>query len=112
MDVNKISKKIGGTLLKLAKNRNLQLFAIMFVFSAVVFPTLGYCSVESTLSAIQGKLITTILPLVAILGLVFAGLSFAAGSQNARGHLVLAIIGAIVGFGAPSIIAFIRGLVQ
>lgn len=99
---------IGKTL----RNRNFQMFAGMFVISALVFPTLGYCSVESTLSAIQGKLITTILPLVAILGLVFAALSFAAGSQNARGHLVLAIVGAIVGFGAPSIIAFIRGLVQ
>lgn len=76
------------------------------------FPTIGYCSVESTLSAVQSRLITTILPLVAILGLVFAGLSFAMGSPNARSHLVLAIVGAVVGFGAPSIIAFIRGLVQ
>ncbi len=76
------------------------------------FPTIGYCSVEGTLSAIQSKLITTILPLVAILGLVFAGLSFAMGSPNARSHLTLAIIGAVVGFGAPSIISFIRGLVQ
>ncbi len=112
MNINQIVRKTGQHVLKIAKNRNVQMFALVFFVSAVVFPTVGYCSVEGTLSAIQGKLITTILPLVAILGLVFAGLSFAAGSQNARGHLVLAIIGAIVGFGAPSIIAFIRGLVQ
>ncbi len=79
---------------------------------AFLLPSLGYCSVESTLATIQGRLITTILPLMAILGLVFAGFSFVMGSPNARNHLILAIIGAIVGFGAPSIVSFIRGLVQ
>ncbi len=34
------------------------------------------------------------------------------GSPNARAHLILAIIGTVVGFAAPSIIAFIRGMVQ
>ncbi len=87
-------------------------YLLLFIIFYFGFPSIGYSTVESTLSAIQGKLITTILPLVSILGLVFAGLSFAAGSPNARNHFVLAIIGTVVGFGAPSIIAFIRGLVQ
>jgi type IV secretory pathway VirB2 component (pilin) len=94
------------------RNKRFWIFFTLFVGSMVLFPPLAYCSVESTLATIQGRLITTILPLVAILGLVFAGLSFAAGSQNARSHLVLAIVGSVVGFGAPSIIAFIRSLVQ
>jgi type IV secretory pathway VirB2 component (pilin) len=90
-------------------------FTTVLVVSIVVLclvPTTGYCTVEGTLSAVQSKLIGTILPLAAILGLVFAGLSFVAGSPNARNHLYLAIMGAVVGFGAPSIIAFVRGLVQ
>lgn len=95
----------------MSKN-NFLTFILVFGILSFVFPTIGYCSVESTLSAIQGKLIGTILPMVAILGLVFAGLSMAAGSPNARSHLVLAVIGAVIGFGAPSIIVFIRGLVQ
>ena len=78
----------------------------------LLLPALGFCSVESSLSAIQMKLISTILPLAAILGLVVAGLSFVAGSPNAKGHLILAIIGALIGFGAPSILAFLRGLVN
>ena len=78
----------------------------------LLLPALGFCSVESSLSAIQMKLISTILPLAAILGLVVAGLSFVAGSPNAKGHLILAIIGALIGFGAPSIVAFLRGLVN
>lgn len=82
------------------------------IAAAVLIPTLGFCSVESTLTAIQSKLINVILPLAGILGLVFAAFSFFTGNPNARGHLWLAIIGAIIGFGAPSIIAFIRGLVN
>jgi type IV secretory pathway VirB2 component (pilin) len=78
----------------------------------VAFPMFGFCSVESSLAAVQSKLIGTILPLVAIIGLVFAGLSFVAGSQNARSHLVLAIIGAAIGFGAPSIVSWIQSLIH
>ena len=86
--------------------------ALMIIGTVLLVPELGHCSVESTLSNISTRLISVILPLVAILGLVFAAISFAMGNPNARGHLMLAIFGAVVGFGAPSIIAFIRGLVQ
>jgi len=79
---------------------------------ALLAPALCFGSVESTLGAMQAKLIGVILPGAAILGLVFAGLSFLTGNPSARQHLTLAMIGAIVGFGAPSIVAFIRGVVQ
>lgn len=75
-------------------------------------PAVGYCSVESTLTAVQSKLINVILPLAGVLGLVFAAFSFFTGNANARSHLWLAIMGAVIGFGAPSIISFIRGLVN
>lgn len=90
--------------------RNLLLLGTALFVMAV--PAVGYCTVESSLMAIQSKLINTILPLCAILGLVFAGLSFVAGSPNARSHLVLAIFGAVIGFLAPSLVNFIRGLVH
>jgi|GEM_PF-1889044 len=88
---------------------SLPIFMMALTFA---LPELGFCSVESTLSAIQGKLIGSILPLLAILGLVIAAFSFVMGSQNARSHLTLAIIGAVIGFGAPSIIQFIRSVVN
>lgn len=87
-------------------------FVLLIAVLMLATPTVGYGTVESTLTNVQNKLITVILPLAAILGLVFAGLSFVSGSPSARQHLVLAILGAIIGFGAPSIVAFIRGLVQ
>ena len=93
------------------KLSNVALIAIIS-FSVLLVPMTGYCSVESTLGAIQSKLINTILPLCAVLGLVFAAFSFFTGNPNARSHLWLAIMGMVVGFGAPSIMTFIRGLVN
>ncbi len=85
------------------------LFALV---GMVLVPVVGFASVESSLAAVQTRLIGTILPLAAILGLVFAGLSFVAGSPNARSHLMLAIFGAVVGFGAPSIVSWIQGVIH
>lgn len=79
---------------------------------AVLLPSLGVCSVESSLSAIHSRLVTTILPLLSVLGMCFAALSFVAGSPNARTHLLLAMIGTAIGFGAESIMNFIRGVVN
>ncbi len=94
----------------MVQSRKYFMFSVLLM--ALLVPTVGYCSVESSLMAVQNRLIGTILPLAAILGLVFAGLSFVAGSPNAKSHLMLAILGAVVGFGAPSIISWIQGLVH
>ena len=71
---------------------------------------LAQASVESTLSNVQNKLINTILPAVAILGLVASGISFAIGHENAKRHMLYAIGGTILGFVAPSIISMLQGL--
>lgn len=89
-----------------------KMLSILTLFVVIAFPMLGFCSVESSLMAVQSKLIGTILPLAAIIGLVFAGLSFVAGSPNARNHLILAIIGAAIGFGAPSIVSWVQSMIH
>jgi hypothetical protein len=82
------------------------------VTAAMALPWVAQGSVEGSLIAVQTKLVGTILPLAAICGLVVAGFSFVAGHPSARSHLMLAIMGAIVGFGAESIVALIRSLIQ
>lgn len=99
----------GGSCLK--KYYRLFLFTLVIVGS-LAFSQAGYCSVESSLSAIQNKLVNQILPLAGVLGLCFAGFSFFTGNPGARSHLVMAIIGAAVSFGASSIIEFVRALVH
>ena len=78
----------------------------------VLAPNFAFASVESSLHNIQDKLINTILPLLAIIGLGLAGGSFALGSPNAKQHLLCAILGCIVGFGAQSIVNLIQSLVH
>lgn len=87
-------------------------FVLFVFFLTFCFPELGLASVEGTLEAIQSKLVNSILPLVAILGLVFSAFSFITGNPNAKAHLFLAVIGCAVGFGAQSIVNFVRDLVN
>ena len=82
------------------------------ISTLAVMPSLASASVESTMQSVQNHLTGTILPLAAVLGLIFAGLSYVTGSANARSHLVLAIVGTVVGFGAQSIVDLIRTLVH
>ena len=96
----------------LSKENNFKIFQLLSFMTLLILPAIGFCSVESSLMAVQTRLIGTILPLAAIIGLVFAGLSFVAGSPNARNHLVLAMIGAAIGFGAPSIVSWIQSLIH
>jgi hypothetical protein len=79
-----------------------------FVTTSVV----AFASVESSLQAVQEKLVGTLLPMGAMCGLAIAGLSFVAGHANARQHLFYAIVGAIVGFGAESIVSLIQSLIH
>lgn len=95
--------------IKIKKQDVVRIISLIILITA---PTLAFASVESSLSAVQAKLVGTILPLGAMCGLVIAGLSFVAGHANAKAHLTYAIIGAIVGFGAESIVSLIRSLVH
>lgn len=89
-----------------------KLFQGLAIALTLAMPILAFASVESSLHAIQDKLVNTILPLCAILGLVAAGISFVMGNERARAHLMLAVIGAAIGFGAQSIVSFIQSLVH
>lgn len=86
--------------------------AICISNALVLCPLLAFGSVESSLQAVQNKLVGTLLPLGAMCGLAVAGLSFVAGHPNARQHLFYAIVGAIVGFGAESIVSLIQSLIH
>jgi type IV secretory pathway VirB2 component (pilin) len=88
--------------------------AVQFTGVAVLAmaPLLAHASVESSMMELQGKLLGTFLPLASVLGLLFAGLSYLAGSPNARAYLGYAILGAVIGFGAESFVSLIRSIVH
>ena len=98
--------------MKSLKNKQIYSYLALLVVMGLFLTPEVHASVESTLSTMQTRLTGSVLPLVAILGFLYAGFSFVVGSPNARRHLMLAIVGAVVGFGANSILNFIRSMVQ
>jgi type IV secretory pathway VirB2 component (pilin) len=94
------------------KSNRQWIFACLALTACVAVPELASASVESSMQALQSELLGTIMPLLSVLGLLFAGLAYLTGSPNARSYLTAAIIGAVIGFGAQSIVALIQSIVH
>ncbi len=84
----------------------------VFVFVLVAVPFIAQASVESSLMGIQNKLTRVILPVLSVIGIAVAGLSFITGHENAKRHIIYAIIGTAIGFGAQSIADMISQTVR
>jgi hypothetical protein len=91
---------------------------LLFSFSTFFVPTPSYADgfggsgFESRMENIQNKFINVVLPLMSILGLVYAGVLAASGNEAAKGKIMVIIIGSIVGFLAPHIIGWIKGILS
>jgi type IV secretory pathway VirB2 component (pilin) len=102
-------KKIGGLLMKHLK--------ILFVLSIcgfvlVTFPDLAHASLESSLVGVKTKLTGVILPLLSVIGIAIAAISFFTGNPNAKQHIFYAVLGCMFGFGAQAIVDFVAQTVH
>lgn len=70
-------------------------------------PNLAHASLESSLDGMRMKLTGVILPVLSVIGIGLAAVSFFTGNPSAKQHIFYAVIGAILGFGAQSIVDFI-----
>ena len=82
-------------------------FAVM-----VLLPEPANASLESSLLGLKAKLTGVIMPVVAVMGICFAGISFFTGNPNAKQHIFYAVIGAGVGFGAQAIVDFLSQVIR
>lgn len=78
----------------------------------VVYPDPAYADLENSVRNIRDQLSGTFLPLLSVIGLLFASFSYLTGNPNSRQHITYALIGAAVGFGAQQIISFISSNVR
>lgn len=88
-----------------------------FLFLAVLglvamMPALAQASVESSLVDMKMKLTGVILPLLSVIGIAIAAVSFFTGNPNCKQHVVYAILGCIFGFGAQAIVDLISQTVR
>jgi type IV secretory pathway VirB2 component (pilin) len=79
---------------------------------ALTFSTAAHASVESSLMGLKTMLLGSVLPIFAVLGLGFAAFSFFTGNMNAKQHLIYAVTGSVILFGAQSIVDLIQRLVR
>lgn len=89
------------------------MFNRIFVLATLctLLPIAAHASVESALEGLKSTLLVTILPVFAVMALGFAAFSFFTGNPNAKQHLMYALTGAIILFGAQSIVDLIHRLV-
>lgn len=86
--------------------------AALAMLIALGNPDVAHASFESSLIGIKSKLSNVVLPLLAVIGLLFAAFSYLTGNPNAKQHITYALIGAGVGFGAQAIIDFISSTIN
>ena len=63
---------------------------------------------ESKMSDLTSKLVTVVLPILSILGLVYAVFLALTGDASGKGRIIMVIVCSIVGFLAPSIIRWLQ----
>jgi type IV secretory pathway VirB2 component (pilin) len=94
------------------KKTNLLIFCGLMIFSIALVPDFAHASLESSLIGLKSKLTGVILPLIAVIGISIASISFFTGNPNAKQHIVYAVLGCIFGFGAQAIVDFIAQTVR
>lgn len=96
------------------KNKGIALsfLGLLTVTMCLMMPELAHASLESSLTNVKMKLTGVILPLLSVIGIAIASVSFFTGNPNAKQHIVYAILGCAFGFGAQSIVDFISQTVR
>ena len=82
------------------------------LFGVLLFTPLAHASVESSLLGLKNVLLNSILPIFAVLGFGFAAFSFLTGNPNAKQHLIYAVTGATICFGAQSIVDLLQRVIR
>ena len=84
----------------------------IFALALILIAPMAHASVESSLLGLKTVLLGSILPIFAVLGLGFAAFSFFTGNPNAKQHLVYAVVGSVILFGAQSIVDLLQRTVR
>jgi type IV secretory pathway VirB2 component (pilin) len=93
------------------RNQKAFLFTVM-AMGFLLTPEFAFAGLESSLMGIKMKLTGVILPLLSVIGIAIAAISFFTGNPNAKQHIVYAVLGCIFGFGAQAIVDFIAQTVR
>lgn len=94
------------------RNKKVILSLLIVGVAFTLVPEFANASLESSLDGMRLKLTGVILPVLSVIGIGLAAVSFFTGNPQAKQHIFYAVIGAILGFGAQSIVDFIAQTVH
>lgn len=94
------------------QNKKAFIILLFVIFIGVSFPDYAHADLVSSLNGLKTKLTGIILPLLSVIGIAIAAVSFFTGNPNAKQHIVYAVLGCIFGFGAQAIVDFIAQTVR
>jgi hypothetical protein len=97
--------------LQMQNGKTFLVLCLVFMAGMLV-PDLARADLVSSLNGIKLKLTGVILPLLSVIGIAIAAVSFFTGNPNAKQHIVYAVLGCIFGFGAQAIVDFIAQTVR
>ncbi len=99
------------------RNQRVALLAGMIVLTGLMlflpemsFASYGGSGFESKVDGVTKGLINVLLPMISVLGLVYAAILAASGDAGAKARMVLVIVASIVGFLAPLAIRWLQGI--
>ncbi|HLE10974.1 MAG TPA: TrbC/VirB2 family protein [Bacteriovoracaceae bacterium] len=95
-----------------SKKKQMTILFLIVGLVALMAPDLAYAGLESSLVGLKTKLTGVILPVLAVIGMAIAAISFFTGNPNAKQHMIYAILGCVFGFGAQAIVDFIAQTVR
>ena len=94
------------------KNKNILILFCLFLIVGLFIPEMAHASLESSLVGLKTKLTGVILPVLSVIGMAIAAISFFTGNPNAKQYIIYAVLGCIFGFGAQAIVDFISQTVR
>jgi type IV secretory pathway VirB2 component (pilin) len=111
-----MNRQLKESLAQTTKRRHMgkrEWLSVLIVVSALlIVPEFAHASLESSLDTIRSRLTGVIMPVLSVIGICIAGISFFSGNENAKRHIAFAVIGCLIGFGAQVIVDFFASLVH
>lgn len=94
------------------KNKGTVLSFFILCAALYLMPEIARADLVSSLRGVKNQLTGVILPLLSVIGIGIAAISFFTGNPNAKQHIIYAILGCVFGFGAQAISDFIAQIVR
>ena len=92
-------------------NQNIFTLCILALLITLA-PDFAHADLVASLTDLKFKITGVILPLLSVIGIAIAAVSFFTGNPQAKQHILYAVLGCIFGFGAQAIVDFISSTVR